>query len=64
MSVLRVVAFLPEGSEWVEAPPSAWDVMLTPESQREVSEPLQQWLAEMMTIINNDELHPPTRCAR
>ncbi len=30
---------LPEGSEWADAPPSAWDVMLTPESQREVTEP-------------------------
>ena len=27
--------FLPEGSEWDENPPSAWDVMLTPETQRE-----------------------------
>lgn len=31
------VAYLPEGSEWSEVPPSAWDIMLTPESQREES---------------------------
>mgnify|MGYP006925663700 CR=1 FL=1 len=30
---LGVVTF-PEGSEWTEKQPSAWDVMLTPESQR------------------------------
>lgn len=31
--------FLPEGSEWVDTPPGAWDVMLTPESERDIPQP-------------------------